>query len=332
VLRITDHLDRVASSLESKGFFKEAEALDIVSNTIERLAYKEKPYSMILDAFSDTLPRDLERVSKMHPSLKKYENEYLKLTDTSGRSGWSPRHVKTIDIAKYLSRIQNDVKAILDSEYGRADKIKGADVTGLRTRARLLREFDEDLTDLINACASEIRRNGVESTHAIGSGPSAEEFKKKKRQREVSEGSSQRFRMQTYSLPKVKNYMGPSDGTVELIELVNPMSKSWYEHWHGFVIRLFSHNNVALFVAHDEGAEELHGGYNVTGAHIITGKRILQQLEDAGYDVSFKGANLDDVPKLSNPSYKLDQASFTGDNIGSKDKLPEKAELEEALP
>jgi hypothetical protein len=37
---ITERLDKVASSLESKGFIQEATEIDLISNTIEKLSYR----------------------------------------------------------------------------------------------------------------------------------------------------------------------------------------------------------------------------------------------------------------------------------------------------
>jgi len=39
VIEITERLDKIASSLESKGLLKEAESVDVISNTIENLGY-----------------------------------------------------------------------------------------------------------------------------------------------------------------------------------------------------------------------------------------------------------------------------------------------------
>jgi len=39
---ITNELDRIADSLESEGYIKEARDVDMISNTIERLAYDAK--------------------------------------------------------------------------------------------------------------------------------------------------------------------------------------------------------------------------------------------------------------------------------------------------
>ena len=39
MIEITERLDKIASSLESRGLLKEAESVDVISNTIENLGY-----------------------------------------------------------------------------------------------------------------------------------------------------------------------------------------------------------------------------------------------------------------------------------------------------
>lgn len=61
---LTSHLDRIASSLESKGFLKEAEEIDVISNTMEEY-YKQAPEPIEIGRdlkYNKNDPKDLENL------------------------------------------------------------------------------------------------------------------------------------------------------------------------------------------------------------------------------------------------------------------------------
>ena len=65
---ITEILDRVANSLESKGFLKEAESIDIITNTIEKQAFRYMAKGDLLHGEGDPL---YKKIVSAKEALKK---------------------------------------------------------------------------------------------------------------------------------------------------------------------------------------------------------------------------------------------------------------------
>lgn len=65
--RIVDNIDKLASEIEKKGFLKEAEALDIISNTIEQISGDVQ--KDIVDQNNKKFYHPLKRILKPFPRL-----------------------------------------------------------------------------------------------------------------------------------------------------------------------------------------------------------------------------------------------------------------------
>lgn len=98
---LIDRLDKIAQSLEDKGIFKEAEDLDVISNTLEKLSYKiemdpvykklEKAFEqasvnnvMRAKGFLQYVEENLKNRAKSYKDVKELQDAFISHQDALG--------------------------------------------------------------------------------------------------------------------------------------------------------------------------------------------------------------------------------------------------------
>lgn len=274
--KIASILDSIANRLEARGLVKQAYSLDVIANTLDDFYDRHRDRrdrhrdrrreSITLNDFKKNFEEDLPvLISRIFQDdkdkLNKYEEDYLKLTDRPETS--------LVEIAKFLNELKREAVQILE----RFNKNKIA--ANIDSFLRNIKDVVKEIEALINDIAKLLSK-GVKSIYNKEYS-SPEILKQKKEKMELKDkkekGREILYKMPFLSIssiaPTLKKYIRKGD-TVKLNALVDEGAKSWYGFWHGHILSVGSGKNEYRFYVSDQGANILHGGYDVTGAHYKT--------------------------------------------------------------
>jgi hypothetical protein len=123
-LNITDMLDKVASSLESKGYIKEATEIDAISNSIEAYDISEKPLVVKINANS-TIQAD---TMKLISQLKRDIGEAFSLIGGSAHTIHTNSYDQPTDKTKDFEKDLRDELLKVRANLGSADSLQKVDV------------------------------------------------------------------------------------------------------------------------------------------------------------------------------------------------------------
>jgi len=292
--RISSLLDAVADSLEAKGFIKEAYEIDKISNKMEEIVdfrkhdkfhyygqqspnYSRVPAGNRLHyAFHRSLPDNLESISKIESDFKKFEEEYLRLA----MKGKDYEYVPVVDIAKFLGNLKKAIESTYKDKYEKKikDFDRTKDRTGVHFKADFLRYFIEYLGDMINDCAETIAKVG-KFLPLKGKNVDREESENQEAQKK---GIDIIRNLPDFSIERIKRYVRPGEAVIEVGSLINKNSRSWYGAWEGVLVSFDVGKHKIRMHSSDGSPEELHGGYDVTGANTENKRKVIEDLKRAG--------------------------------------------------
>jgi hypothetical protein len=144
---LTIKLDDIANSLERKGLLKEAQDIDIISNTIEKLAYNE--FEDMVDDFS----KDIKKVLPVYmPKDIRHGYQKMSLLETLGKNNdKNPNIEKSKKIIG--SKIKDLISSAYSSETGEKYPIGNQEAfkTGLNLTIDFLKDTHEFKSDELSA-------------------------------------------------------------------------------------------------------------------------------------------------------------------------------------
>lgn len=218
----------------------------------------------------------------------KYEDEYIALTDKSS--------TPLVDIARFLSKIKIDINAYLNKLKDPTTG-KFSDSSRMFQSLKNLERYVKSIDQWVNDSAKLLSFNIKDIYNDKYKSP--EELRIKKEEIELQKSKEKGW--ENYNkipnlpiskiAPTLKNYIRKG-GTVKLNSLVNRGSGSWYGFWHGHILTIGTGSDVYRFHVRSDAAKELHGGYDVTGAHYNTENTIKGILTNGGYKID-EGKDID---------------------------------------